>query len=279
MDYIAPNTLKDVLDLIDQDGFQLVTADQSLVNSSNKWTAPQRSLVSLRKVPGLADVKLDAGTLHLGASATYAEILQHEAVQQYPALAQALATIHDPHLRHNCTLGGALHYGGVVHAPVIAALMALDASAGILGRTSQDQQALQSFSQQGQRVPLASGKMVAEIIIQADHLTSSGYLALEQLAGRGPSRGIAVALRQANGRLEDLRLILAGFTEQPIRLREMEVALIGLPLTAERTAAAAASHINVLTLSLQKTNLPTGYLQHLAQVLIRRALGSYQTAS
>lgn len=269
--YEAPDTLKGVLDLIGRDGYQVLTADQSLVNAMRKGGMTLNSLVSLRKVPGLASIRHEAGQLHIGASTTYANLLQSENIGSYPVLVQALATIQDPHLRHNCTLGGALHYGGNVHAPVLAALMALDASAIMLSRTDDMRLPIQSFSQQGQRVPFLQGRLLTIVQIPANHLTTGCYLALDQLSGRNPAKGIAVTLGHSERGVDDVRVVLAGFTEQPIRLNVVETALVGNPLSPERIAEAIAK-INETTLPVSTDQTSAGYSLHIAKVLVKKAL-------
>lgn len=271
--YEAPDTLKAVLDLIGREGYQVLAPDQSQIQTLAKEPITLRTLVSLRKVPGLATVRHESGQLQIGASASYADLLRSEATGLYPVLAQALATIQDPHLRYNCTLSGALHYGGTPHAPVLAALMALDATAVMLSRTDDIRLPVQSFSQQGRRVPFLAGRLLTAVVVPGTHLTTGTYLALEQLPGRAPAPGIAVTLNRSDQKVSAVRLVLAGFTEQPIRLESVETALVGQPLTADHIAK-AADLIDGVSLPVSNAQAPEGYYRHLAKVLIRRALTS-----
>lgn len=269
--YEAPDTLKGVLDLIGRQGYQVLTADQSLVSTMKKGAASPQALVSLRKVPGLATIGNESGELHIGTSTSYASLLKHEAIGQYPILAQALATIQDPHLRHNCTLGGALHYGGHAHAAVLAALMALDAKAVVLSREDDARLPIQSFSQYGKRVPLPAGKLVTAVVVPIAQQTTGCYLEIEQLSGRQPAHGIAVTLRSSERGVEEARIILAGFTEQPVQLQPIETSLNGRPLNLSRIDE-AVEMIDENTLPVTAGNGPKGYYYQLAKVLIRRSL-------
>jgi CO/xanthine dehydrogenase FAD-binding subunit len=189
-------------------------------------------------------------------------------------LAQAFAAIGEPHLRNHCSLGGALHYGGSIHAPVLAALMALDASVVVMHRSGSAQQPIGTFSERGQRVPLPAGRLASEVVIAPVPSSISGYVALEKTVGLGPASGIAVCLRVQQGIVEDVRLVLAGFTEQPVRLTGAEAVLRGQSLTAGRVAQA----MDVLTVdmaALDGSQTPTAYALHLMRVLIRRALSPH----
>lgn len=268
MDYVAPDSLNAVLALIGQHGGRVLTADAALARTTDR---PAGTWVSLRKVAGLATVHQDAGAWRIGALASYAELAHSGVGAQYPVLAQALAAVSEPHWRNHGNISSALHAGGAVHAPVLAALMALDASAVLQSQSGPAQVPLQSFSEQGRRVPLAGDKLLYEVVIAQTQTGSGSYLALEQLSGRAPARGIAVMLRLAGQTVADVRLVLAGFTEQPLRLSAVEAALKGQPLSAEAVAQAAAQ-LSADHLFLTGAAGVPDYLTQLAKVLVRRAL-------
>lgn len=271
LNYAAPDSLQGVLSLLAQAGSRVLPTSASLP----KAVAPGTTLVSLRKVPGLSGVRADADALHIGTSVAYAQLQQSQLLSGHAALVQALASIREPHLRNHCTLGGALHEGGAAHAPVLAALMALGAQAVALGADGASQNLpLEGLSAQGQRVPFASGKLASEVALVAVPGTLSAYCALSQLSGFEPDRGIAVALRLSGRTVESVRLVLAGFSEQPMRLPAVEAALAGGALDASRIAQ-ASEQVSSLVLSAQRKDTPQGYLQQLAKVLVRRALGQF----
>ncbi|MDB5242655.1 MAG: xanthine dehydrogenase family protein subunit [Spirosoma sp.] len=274
--YKAPETLKEALDLIGREGHQVLTADQALVNGLKKGTSSSslHTLVSLRKIPGLATIDYENNELRLGTSITYTDLLNHQALAHYPVLAQALATIPDPHLRHHSTVGGALYHGGPVHAPVIAALMALDATAVVLTRDKETRLPLQYFSQSGLRVLLPLGGLLSAIVIPNTSLNASTYLSLNQLSGRQRNYGIAACVAQSDQTIDQIRLVLAGFTEQPIQLKRVEEALLGKTLTADSIKMVAIEQLEQVKLPFQDGSLPEGYQRHLAGVALNRALTS-----
>ena len=271
MDYLAPTTLQQLLELIDREGYQVLTADQSLVNTTKGRHSMWPSLVSLRQVPDLSAVVETPGTVQIGSSVCYADMAEHPSIQEVTVLAQALATIGEPHSRNHCSLGGALHYGGAIHAPVIAALMALDAGVVVMHRTGSNQQPLGDFSQRGQRAPLPAGKLASAVVIANLPSSISSYVALERTVGLGPASGIAIFLLAEQGVVKEVRLVVAGFTEQPVRLASVESALLGKSLSPGNIAQASdALAIDIAALS--DTQMPTLYALHLIRVLIRRSL-------
>lgn len=271
--YKAPETLKEALDLVGREGHQILTADQSLISDLKKGVPSLHTLVSLRKIPGLGNINIDNGELRIGASASYNSLLTHQALNQYPVLAQALATIPDPHLRHHSTLGGALSHGGLIHAPVLAALMALDASVVVLTRDNDTRLPIHYFSQNGSRVLLPQGGLITMIVLPEPAAKSSAYLAVNQLAGRQANHGIAISLTQSGDTIDQIRLILAGFTEQPIRLKNIEEKLAGSSLTSD-SIKNAADQLGQEDLPIHHDRIPEGYQRHLAGVILQRALKS-----
>ncbi|GAB4029201.1 FAD binding domain-containing protein [Spirosoma gilvum] len=271
--YKAPESLKEALDLIGREGHQVLTADQSLINGLKKGTPALHTLVSLRKIPGLATINVENNELRLGTSVSYNDLLKHPALNQYPILAQALSTISDPHLRHHSALGSTLNYGGPDHASVLAALMALDATAVVLTRDQDIRLPIHYFSQNGSRVMLPQGGLLTGIVIPNASLKTGLYLSLKQLSGRPANHGIAVSITQSGRIIDQARLVLAGFTEQPLRLESIEEALKGNVLTPNLIAR-VVEQLKQAKLPILDTRVPEGYQRHLANVVVNRALTS-----
>lgn len=271
--YAAPTTLTDVLALLGQGGHQVLPADHSVVSGLKQGAFPSATFVSLRNVPGLAAITQEAGRLAVGPSASYADLLQHEAIGQYPALAQALATIQDPHLRHHSTLGGALHHGGGVHAPVVAALLALNATVVVRSPAGTTEVPLHQFVEAGRSVLPAADSLITQVLVAAAPATASQYLALEQSRGHYATHGVAVAGQLADGRVAHLRVVLAGFTAQPLRLAGVEAALLGQPLSVA-TMADVAEQLSDEPALAGAGATDEGYFLHLAKVLVRRGLAA-----
>ena len=261
--YAAPDTLAAALGLLGQAGHQVLPADHSLVSRLRQGGAAGQTLVSLRQVPGLATITEENGQLAIGSSVSYAELIQHESIADYPVLAQALATIQDPHLRHHSTLSGAVHGGGRVHAPVLAALLALDAQAVLHSAAGFQEVPLLQLTQVS---GAAAGTLVTQILLPAGPVAASHYLTAGPARSHYSSQGVAVAQHG-----DQIRVVLAGFAEQVVRVAAVETALRGQPLTTATIAAAAYQLDNEPALAAAGA-ADAGYHQHLAKVLVRRAL-------
>ena len=273
-DFQAPGTLEEALQLIQKQGYQLLTQGPSALRSTDV-KKHQHLLVSLRNVVGLAEVRTDADALRMGACASFDQLQQSPLVQPYPVLLQALQATSEPHLRHACTLGGALHDGGANYGPVLAALMALDAQAEFLSAAGTSRVAIDSLSPTGMRPPVAAGTLLDHVSLAAGGPGAGAYVALDPVTGSRHHQGIALSLSLSGQQVQDVRLVLAGFTAFPVRLRAVEAALMGVPLGAEQIAKAAQW---VDPSVLPQTASSVAYPLHLVQVLVRRVLAPFAAA-
>ena len=73
----------------------------------NLWMEAPERVVNLKTVPGLKEICVTDGDLHLGALATLTEIEKSETVrEQWPALAEAARRTASPLLRNIGTIAG-----------------------------------------------------------------------------------------------------------------------------------------------------------------------------
>ncbi len=105
-----PDTLEACLEQLAADpeaAAPLAGGTDLLVNMKLGLTRP-RTLVSLRRVPGLADVTVtDSGGLRIGAACTLTGLAEHpEIADRFPALQRAIRAVGSRHVRNMATIGG-----------------------------------------------------------------------------------------------------------------------------------------------------------------------------
>ena len=83
---------------------------QDLLTTMKEYLVRPPRVVNLKTIKGLNEIKSDGkGGLHIGATATLAEIEEHPEIKaRYPGLAEAAHSIATPQIRHMGTLGGNL---------------------------------------------------------------------------------------------------------------------------------------------------------------------------
>jgi len=127
--YQAPSSLADATKAIAtaEDG-KLLAGGMTLVPTLKQRLARPSDLIDLGKIADLKTIKVDAGTVTIGAMATHATVGADAGVKKaIPGLAWLAGNIGDPAVRHRGTLGGSISNNDPA-ADYPAALLALGAT-------------------------------------------------------------------------------------------------------------------------------------------------------
>ncbi len=270
-EYAAPSTLDEVFKLIQQNGSQVLVGDQAFVSQLKKGLLSPKAVISLKNIPELDKVVQEQNTLVIGTTTTYAALVKNPALGAYPALGQALAAIGDPHAINNSTIGGAFYYGGALHGHVLAALMTLDAQLLIADATHERVTPITTFYQEGGVKNLAQGELIREVHIPAPTGASS-YENMSFLGGGRTICGVAVALDKTDGLVSHARVTLSGCIAIPVRLEEVEKALLGAPVSSNDVEN-ALEKLEAEGLTFQnEPAVHEAYLLHLIKVLLKKSI-------
>jgi 4-hydroxybenzoyl-CoA reductase subunit beta len=110
-EFRAPRTMEEAARILDGEGagaMALAGGTDLLPNMKRRQQVP-RTLVSLRYILGLKDVRLDSSGSRLGACVTLADIAGDMRFRnELTALGQAASLVATPHIRNMATLGGNL---------------------------------------------------------------------------------------------------------------------------------------------------------------------------
>ena len=116
-EYAAPETLDEALELLAGEDAKALAGGQSLVPLLNFRFARPRLLVDLNGLAGLDGIRVDNGTLFLGALVRQAELERSAVAEGWPLLHQAIRFVGHQQTRTRGTVGGS-----VVHADPAAEL-------------------------------------------------------------------------------------------------------------------------------------------------------------
>ena len=134
-DLVEPDTLAAALDALARlDGeARLVAGGTALVPMIRLGLVKPDRVISLHRLPELAEVRCDGGTLQLGAMARLADISTAPAVREgWPLLAEAARRVATPAIRVSGTIGGNLCYAEAASDPA-PALLCLEAQVRVAG--------------------------------------------------------------------------------------------------------------------------------------------------
>lgn len=272
-DYVAPQTVEEALSALAEAGDEgkVLAGGQSLLPILRLRMNTPETIVDLGRIADLREVSEDGDAIVIGATATHDDVRRHPLVTEHALLlAQTLAEVADPQVRHRGTVGGAL-----VHADpagdVGAAALALDAEMVIAGPSGRRTVAAEDFFVGLFESAVGEDELLVQVRVPKHTGWGGRYEKFVRTAQQWSIVAVAATLRVDGGRIADARVALTNMGATPLRARSVEQALVGQEPTPDvvRTAAASAAEGTDPPADL---NGAADYRQHLAGVLTRRAV-------
>jgi carbon-monoxide dehydrogenase medium subunit len=241
---VEPESLREALALVARlDGeARLVAGGTALVPMIRLGLIKPDRLVSLHRIPGMAEVRVDGAALELGAMTTLADVERSRTVREgWPLLAEAVRRVATPSIRTTGTIGGNLAYAEAASDPA-PALLCHDAEVRVAGPRGSRAVPIARFFRGFYEAALEPGEIVTSVRMPpAPAGARGGYVKYTSRSAEDkPLIGVAalVAL-DAAGCCTHARLALGGAAPTPIRAEHAEAALRGEALTDASTRAAA----------------------------------------
>ena len=223
-DYERPGTLDEALSLLGAGGTPLAGGHSLIPALKLRLTEPER-LVDIARIPGLSGIRVEGGTLVIGATTRHHDVATSPEVAAHArALAQAAASVGDQMVRNRGTIGGSIAQADP-HGDFPAVMLALGAEIVVRGGGGERTVAADDFFVDYYTTALAAGELVTSVRIPG-----------------GQARGAYVKF---NRRAMDWALVGAGVSQGPQGWR---VGLVGVAPTAvrargvEEALAQGASH-------------------------------------
>ena len=243
-----PESLPEAIDALGRlDGeVRLVAGGTALVAMIRLGLVKPDHLVSLHRVPALTLIRVDDGSLELGAMATHADIEHSRVVRDgWPLLADAVRRVATPAIRTSGTIGGNLAYAEAASDPA-PALLCLGAEVRVAGRRGSRTVPIGQFFRGFYEAALEPGEIVTAVRIPPPPARAQGsYIKFTSRSAEDkPLVGVAALVTlDASGRCVETRIGLGGAAPTPIRAERAERTLRGEALTdaAARAAAEAAA--------------------------------------
>jgi len=271
-DYHLPSSVAEAVDLLRTlPNARVLAGGQSLIPMMNLRAATPSHLIDLGSIPDLCGVQETASNLRIGAMTTQRSLERSAVVREYcPLLGEAVDHIGHQQTRNRGTIGGSLcHLDPGAELPVAAA--ALEMTLTVAGPGGSRAMSFDEFPAGYLTTTLEADEILTHIEVRKA-LPHEGYAFLEfnQRPADFAVVSVAVLLALDGERVRQVRVALGGVDYAPIRLREAEAALTGKPLNAKALEAAAA--IAGAQPCEGDEVSPPEFRQHLASVLVRRAI-------
>jgi aerobic carbon-monoxide dehydrogenase medium subunit len=264
-DYERAESVEHALELIgSREDAKLLAGGHSLLPAMRLRLSRPSLLVDVGRLGDLAYVRDSGSSIAIGALTRHHDVATAPLLQEHnPLVSYVAGLIGDPQVRHRGTIGGSLAHGDPA-SDLPAVALALDAEIDIAGAGGTRTVAAADFFRGVFETAVGAGEMVTEVRVpklSGDHVWS--YLKFRRRAQDWATVGVAAVARR-NGSIAEPAIALVSMGATPLRAVAAEAAWAG---GGDPGAAAADG-----TDPPSDTNGSAEFRQHLAQVLVRRAV-------
>lgn len=257
-EYLSPTSVEETISLLQQHGddAKVLAGGHSLIPLMKLRLAAPAVIVDIGRVPGLSYVKKQGGGASVGAMTTHRDV-SSAGLGLVSSIARVVG---DPQVRARGTIGGSLAHGDAA-SDLPSAIVALEAILVAEGPKGKREIKAKDFFKDFLETELQPDELLVEIRLPALG-GSHNYQKFNKRAQDWAIVG-AAAVKVDGG----YRVALTNMGTTPIRATGVEQALAGGASVADAAERAAEG-----TSPSSDINATTEYRQHLARVLVRRAL-------
>lgn len=267
-----PESVQEAADLLSRygDSAKVYAGGTELLLAMKEGLVHYERLINVKKLKGLNEVKLDNGTVSIGALCTHHQLETAPLLEaRLPALVELEKNVANVRVRQAGTIGGNLCFAEP-HADPGTLLLALGATLVAQRSSSRREIAAVDFFIDAYETCLAADEVMSEIRIPAPAAESGiAYLKFGYL--ERPSVGVAIALT-LNGGISDAKIAVGCAGPAPKRVAEAEAMLKGKSIEeASRNLASAGQLAGRAAQAISDLHGAQDYKEHIVGVLLKRA--------
>jgi carbon-monoxide dehydrogenase medium subunit len=267
-DYVRAATVDDVTAALAEHGddAKILAGGMSLLPLMKLRLATPAVLVDVARVPDLSFIRDTGDDLTIGALTRHRDLETSDVLAQHCAVLRAVAAqVGDNQVRHRGTIGGSVAHGDPA-SDLPAVLLALDATFVARGPGGERRLPAADFFHGFLETALAPDELLTEIHVPKTGPTGYSY---QKFNRRAQDWAIVGAVAVTNG---TTRVGLVNMASTPHRATSVEAAL-----ASGASIEDAAEHAADGTEAPADLNASPEYREHLARVLVRRALTEART--
>ena len=267
-----PESVQEAADLLSRygDSAKVYAGGTELLLAMKEGLVHYERLINVKQLKGLNEVKLDNGTVSIGALCTHHQLETSPLLKErLPALVELEKNVANVRVRQAGTIGGNLCFAEP-HADPGTLLLALGATLVAQKSSSRREIAAADFFIDAYETCLAADEVLSEIRIPAPAAKSGiAYLKFGYL--ERPSVGVAIALT-LNGGISDAKIAVGCAGPAPKRVAEAEAMLKGKSIEeASRNLASAGQAAGRAAQAISDLHGAQDYKEHIVGVLMKRA--------
>ena len=267
-----PESVQEAADLLNRygDSAKVYAGGTELLLAMKEGLVHYERLINVKQLKGLNEVRLDNGTVSVGALCTHHQLETAPLLKEHlPALVELEKNVANVRVREAGTIGGNLCFAEP-HADPGTLLLALGATLVAQRSSSRREIAAADFFIDAYETSLAADEVLSEIRIPAPAARSGiAYLKFGYL--ERPSVGVAIALT-LNGGISDAKIAVGCAGPAPKRVAEAEAMLKGKSIEeATRNLASAGQVAGRAAQAISDLHGAQDYKEHIVGVLLKRA--------
>jgi carbon-monoxide dehydrogenase medium subunit len=250
LEMYQPTSLRDASRLLQENGpgGRILAGGTDLVIAIKEKGLVPKYVVDLKRIPGLSVIRENNdGSITIGALTTMREIETSPLLtKKYPFLCQSAAEVGSIQIRNRATVGGNMA-NATPSADVAPSLIALNATAKIVGIASERLLPLEEFFRGPGQTVMSAEDILSELVIPKTSPQLVGeyvkFSPREMMDLAYVGVAVAYTLAEAERRCAGVRIVLGAVSPIPMRARKAEAVLEGQILTeavAEKAGQMAA---------------------------------------
>jgi carbon-monoxide dehydrogenase medium subunit len=271
----TPTHVDQALELLETYGeaARPIAGGTGLVNFLKQGLLTTEHLVSLERLPGLSDIRLETDGIHIGALARHRDVETSSLVREHaPLLAEVYGRVATVRIRNMATVGGGLAHADPAQDPPLG-LMVLDARVRLVSSHGERTLPVRELFSDYYETVIQPGELLTEVIVPIQPSTARAvYLKfLPRTEDDYATVAVAALADVRDGACREVRIALGAAGPTPIQATAAEQLLAGQAPDREliqRAAESVAEQVDPLS----DFRGPADYKRDMAVVFTRRAL-------
>ncbi len=243
-EYVKASSVAQAIALLNQHGedAKVIAGGHSLLPAMKLRLSQPAVLIDIAAVAELKGIKINGGTLTIGAGETYHAIATSSTVKNAcPVIAACTGQIGDIQVRNAGTIGGALAHADPA-ADLTAVFLAIGGTVTVQNAGGTRTIAADDMFVSMLMTSLESGELITAVNVPVmSKGQGASYAKLKHPASRYAIVGVAASVTVANGVVSACRVAVTGAGPQAVRQPSVEKALMGTAGDAAAIKAACAS--------------------------------------
>jgi aerobic carbon-monoxide dehydrogenase medium subunit len=274
--YEAPTSLDQAVGILAKHGEKArpICGGTDILIQLRAGTRQPDYIVDVKHIPALTGIKFDAKSgLRLGAAVSCIEIFEHQAMRRhYPGLVEAAHLIGSLQIQSRASVGGNLCNGSPA-ADTTPALIALGATARLVGPKGERQVKVEDFVISPGRTVIQPGELLVELLIPAPapHSADAYLRFIPRNEMDIAVVGVGTALTLEGEQCTAARIALGAVAATPLFAVKASQALVGKKFDAASIESAAKLAIEQAS-PIDDMRGTAEFRRHIVGVLTRRTL-------